>query len=126
MITAVTSGRLRSAALSILASLALVGCASGPAPHAELRASALALAVAETADPEGRAGAELAAARGKYHEAEAAVRAGDHDRAWQLAVEAEAEARLAEARARAAMAEARLAAARYRDLPPGSALVALR
>lgn len=93
-----------------VAILLLTACAvQGPPPYAELSDSARKLAAAEAVVVTGAARSELAAARIKLEAAEAATAAGEHHRAWLLAVEAGLDAELAEALARGEAADLRLA-----------------
>ncbi|WP_425260910.1 DUF4398 domain-containing protein [Rubrivivax sp. RP6-9] len=99
------------AASALAGAVALLGaCASTPPPSSELAVSTAAVAHAAGAGaPEG-APAEMRSARDKLARAQAASSSGDHDLARRLALEATAEAQLAEAlteavRARKAVAE---------------------
>lgn len=80
-----------------LAFFMLAGCASDPAPTAQLQLSEQ--AVAQTRSMEAsRAHEELALAESKLSAARAALQAGDNRQARMLAEQAELDARLAEAR----------------------------
>jgi hypothetical protein len=95
---------LRAGAL--VAGLALVGCAHGEPPRAELAVANTKISDAERAGAAEHAPTELDSARHKLNAAEDAVRDERYDDAQRLASEAEADASLAEARSRAAVAQA--------------------
>lgn len=100
---------IRTGAAGLAALLPAACAVEGPPPYAELSTSAGKLAAAEAVVVGAPASSELAAARAKLEAAEAAIAAGEHDRAWRLAVEAALDAELAEALARAEAAKSRLA-----------------
>ncbi|GBC57309.1 DUF4398 domain-containing protein [Stutzerimonas stutzeri] len=80
-----------------LAFFMLAGCASDPAPTAQLQLSEQAVAQARSMEA-SRAHEELALAESKLGAARAALQAGDNRQARMLAEQAELDARLAEAR----------------------------
>jgi hypothetical protein len=82
----------------------LAGCASGPAPDAELAAAGVAFDQAEDADAAARAPAPYALARDKLERARAASADGENIEARRLAEEALVDAQLAEAAARSEIA----------------------
>jgi Domain of unknown function (DUF4398) len=82
----------------------LAGCASGPAPDAEMGAAELALSQAEDAEAAARAPAPYALARDKLERARDAMADGENLEARRLAEQALVDAQLAEAEARSAVA----------------------
>lgn len=92
-----------------MTSLALVACAGGEPPSAQLGASSQAIANAERAGALEHAPVELQQARDKMAAAREAVRDEDYERARRLAEQAQLDADLAASRAQSA--EAREAAA---------------
>lgn len=89
--------------------LGLAGCASLPAPTAELSAAQQAIARADSADADQYASAEIAQARSSLARAQAAMAKGSDADARSLAVIAAADADLAYARSREAEANTELA-----------------
>jgi hypothetical protein len=83
----------------VLAGFALVvgvgACASVPAPTEQLAVARSMLSQAQSAGATQHAPVELNAARTKLDQAEEAMRREDHERARQLAEQAEVDARLA-------------------------------
>lgn len=88
--------------------LGLAGCATLPAPTAELSAAQQAVARADNADADQYASAEIAQARSLLAQAQAAMAKGREDDARSLAVTAAADADLAYARSREASADTEL------------------
>jgi hypothetical protein len=88
--------------------LGLAGCASLPAPTAELSAAQQAIARADSADADQYASAEIAQARSSLARAQAAMAKGSDADARSLAVIAAADADLAYARSREAEANTEL------------------
>jgi hypothetical protein len=86
--------------------LLLAGCASTPAPTAQLEAARAAIADAESAEAAKHAAPELGQARSKLAAAETAVQNKDMDGAARLAEEARVDADLADARTAAVKARA--------------------
>jgi hypothetical protein len=82
----------------------IAGCASGPAPEAQMGAAELALSQAEDAAAAARAPAPYALARDKLERARAAMADGENVEARRLAEQALVDAQLAEAEARSAVA----------------------
>jgi hypothetical protein len=83
---------------------AIAGCASGPAPEAEMGAAELALSQAEDAEAAARSPAPYALARDKLERARAAMADGENIEARRLAEQALVDAQLAVAEARSAVA----------------------
>lgn len=94
-------------AAALASVLALGACASskGAPPVADLAAARSAITQAESAGAPQAAPVELLAAREKLSRAEAAVREEKFDQARRLAVQAGADAELAERKTRAAKAQ---------------------
>ncbi|MEP6634762.1 MAG: DUF4398 domain-containing protein [Luteimonas sp.] len=88
--------------------LGLAGCATLPAPTAELSAAQQAVARADAADADQYAAADIAQARDLLAQAQAAMAKGRESDARSLAVTALASADLANARSRAAAADTEL------------------
>jgi len=88
------------------AALFVAGCASAPAPTAQLEAARQAIADADSAQAAKHAAPELGQARSKLAAAEAAVQNEDMDNAARLAEEARVDAQLADARTAAVKAQA--------------------
>jgi hypothetical protein len=82
----------------------IAGCASGPAPEAEMAAAELALTQAEDAEVAARAPAPYALARDKLERARNAMADGENVEARRLAEQALVDAQLAEAEARSEVA----------------------
>lgn len=82
----------------------LMGCASGPAPEADVTAAALALDQAEEANAPTLASGAYDVARDKLERARAAMEDGDAAVARHLAAEAQVDAQFATAEARSAVA----------------------
>ncbi|HZS84794.1 MAG TPA: DUF4398 domain-containing protein [Stellaceae bacterium] len=101
--------------LALLAAAGLGGCGSADIPAAQYAVSRTTLAAAERAGAARYAPQELATARLRLGQARAAAQAGDDVIAHRLAMEAEADARLAEVTARA-RATAEIATAFRTDL----------
>lgn len=78
----------------------LSGCSTPPIPTDQMAVSTAAVASAVSAGGSELAPGEMKTARDKLDLARAAMAAKDHDRARMLAMEVEADARLAEVRAR--------------------------
>jgi len=95
--------RIRYARFPMLFSLAVIGagCASTPPPLSELAAADAALAVARDAGASDFAPVELGFAEDKRRAAGAALDGRDYADARRLALQAEADAALAEAKSRA-------------------------
>ncbi|WP_310462303.1 DUF4398 domain-containing protein [Sphaerotilus sp.] len=83
----------------------LAACTSAPVPSDQMAVSTAALASAVSAGAGDLAPADLKTARDKLDRAAAAMTARNYDLARALAMEAEADARLAEVRARSAKAQ---------------------
>lgn len=88
--------------------LGLAGCATLPAPTAELSAAQQAVARADNADADQYASTQIAQARSLLAQAQAAMAKGREDVARSLAVTAAADADLAYARSREASADTEL------------------
>ena len=99
----------RGTAITVLAALALAGCATLPPPTAEVDAAQAAVSAATAADADQYASRDIGLARDALGRAQSALVAGDDDEARKLAVAAAAMADLARARSRAAIAESALA-----------------
>lgn len=84
--------------------VALAGCASDPAPEAELGAAELAVSQAEQANAPAQAAEAYRAARDKLELARDAMEDGDNQEARRLAEQALVDAQLAEAAARSQVA----------------------
>ncbi len=82
-----------------LAVLFLAGCASTPAPTAELAVSTAAVARAVSAGGSDLSSMEMRNARDKLDRANLALAAKDHDRARMLAQQSQVDAQLAQAKA---------------------------
>lgn len=82
--------------------LALAGCSSTPAPVAELSAAKTAFQGAENQEALQYAPVELDRAQTKLKAAEQAMAAEEYEKARRLALEAQADAELAQAKANAA------------------------
>jgi hypothetical protein len=82
----------------------IAGCASGPAPEAEMGAAELALSQAEDAEAAAHAPAPYALARDKLERARDAMADGENVEARRLAEQALVDAQLAEAEARSEVA----------------------
>lgn len=93
--------------LLIAVSVVLVGCASDPAPDAQMRLAAQAVEQARGVGANDELPALVQAQR-KLIEAEAALAEGEHKRARLLAEQAELDARLAEAQHLERRSEAQL------------------
>lgn len=91
--------------LAIIAAGMLAGCASTPAPTAQLAVSRAAVMHASNADTNQYAPVELKSARDKLIGAEQAMAAKNYELAQQLAEEAQIDARLAESKTQAAKAQ---------------------
>lgn len=78
----------------------LSGCSTTPIPTDQMAVSTAAVASAVSAGGSELAPSEMKTARDKLDLAQAAMAAKDYDRARMLAMEVEADARLAEVRAR--------------------------
>ncbi|WP_120995475.1 DUF4398 domain-containing protein [Stutzerimonas urumqiensis] len=87
----------RNALFLLTACTLLVACATDPVPDEQLRLTRQAIEQAEAVGGTDEV-AELALARNKTAQAEAAVQDGDNKRARLLAEQAELDARLAEAK----------------------------
>ena len=101
--------RLRTAGLAAAVSccaMLATGCASAPAPTAQIQSAKQAIEDAERAQAAEHAAPELSQARSKLESANAAVQAKDMEQAARLASEARADAELASARAAAVKAQA--------------------
>lgn len=83
----------------------IVGCASTPAPTAQLAVSRAAVMNASNADTAQYAPVELRSAREKLIRAEQAMDAHNYELADQLATESAVDARLAESKTQAAKAQ---------------------
>lgn len=99
--TTKTCRTLLLAGLSIL----ITGCASTPAPTAQLAVSKAAVMNASNADTNQYAPLELRSAREKLIRAEQAMDARNYELAEQLATEAAVDARLAESKTQSAKAQ---------------------
>jgi len=88
--------------------LGLAGCATLPAPTAELSAAQQAVSRADSADADQYASAEIAQARSLLAQAQAAMAKGHEIDARSFAVTAAADADLAYARSREAAADTEL------------------
>lgn len=88
-------------ALLLVVTLALAGCASTPAPTAQLAVSTAAVSSAGVAGGAEAAPLEMRTARDKLARANAAMADKDYDAARSLAEEAEVDAQLAGVKARA-------------------------
>lgn len=97
--------RPRAALLLVGLPLLAVACASVPAPTAEMAVSEAALNHALSAGAVDGAPMEMGLARDKMARARAALSAGNHELALTLARQAQADARLAEAKTEAAKAD---------------------
>lgn len=93
----------RMAALA--AAILLAGCASAPAPTAQLQAAAQAIATAERVEAGQYAAGELSEARTKLASANKAVQAEKMEQAARLAAEARVDAELSTARTAAVKAQ---------------------
>lgn len=94
------------ATLVLAAAVALGGCASkGVAPVSQMATSRAAVTEAETAGGREHAPLELLSAREKLQQAETAVREENYPAARSYAEQAEADARLSEAKAHTAKAQ---------------------
>ena len=101
--------RLRIAGLMATmtgAALLMVGCASAPAPTAQIESAKQAIDDAERAQAAEHAAPELSQARSKLAAASAAVQDKEMEQAARLAEEARADAELASARTAAVKAQA--------------------
>lgn len=94
--------------LSLAAGIALAGCATLPAPTAELSAAQQSVTRADMADADQYAPDAIARARGALRQAQAAMASGREGDARRLAVLATAAADLAHARSSHAQAVAEL------------------
>ncbi|MCA6216707.1 DUF4398 domain-containing protein [Ideonella sp. B7] len=95
----------RAAGLMVISSLLMASCAQIPAPTADMAVSEAALNHAMGAGAMVGAPTEMTMASDKMAQARAAMRSGHHEPALQLAQEARADARLAEAKTEADKAE---------------------
>lgn len=86
-------------------SILIAGCASTPAPTAQLAVSKAAVMNASNADTSQYAPVELRSAREKLIRAEQAMDGRNYELAEQLATEAAVDARLAESKTQAAKAQ---------------------
>lgn len=93
---------LRHALSTVLVALALAGCASTPPPIGELAAADAALGAARAAGAADFSPVEYGFAQEKRDAAQAALDQRDHAAARALALQAQADAQLAEAKSRAA------------------------
>lgn len=94
-------------ALSTVAGCVLIAaCASAPAPTEQLAAGTAAYESARSAGAPQYAPSEFAVAQQKIEQAQMAMKNGDNERARRLAEEAEADARLANAKTSAARSQA--------------------
>jgi PBP1b-binding outer membrane lipoprotein LpoB len=89
--------RLR-VATGLAGAIMITGCASTPAPTAQLQAAEQAIAAAQRTDANQHAAAELGAAQARLASANAAVQAEEMESAARLADESRVEADLAAAR----------------------------
>jgi hypothetical protein len=96
--------QLRKLMIGAAMLVGIAGCASGPAPDAEMGAAELALSQAEDAEAATRASAPYALARDKLERARDAMADGENIEARRLAEQALVDAQLAEAQARSAVA----------------------
>ena len=96
--------KLRKLMIGAALLVGIAGCASGPAPDAEMGAAELALSQAEDAEAAARAPAPYALARDKLERAHDAMADGENVDARRLAEQALVDAQLAEAEARSAVA----------------------
>ena len=85
--------------------LLMAGCASGPAPTAQMAVSKAAVEHASSASTTEFAPVELQSAKDKLARAEKAMAQENYELARQLAEEAQADARLAEAKSESAQAQ---------------------
>lgn len=85
--------------------LAMAGCASTPAPYAQMTSAKVAIQEADSAGAGTLAPLELRNANKKLAEARQAFDGKQYDRARRLAEEAQVDAKLAETRARTAKAQ---------------------
>lgn len=96
------SVRNRYAPILFMIAVTLSGCASTPPPMAELAAADAAIAAARDASAGDLAPVEFGFAEDKRRAARVALDDRDYEAARQLALQAEADAALAEAKSRAA------------------------
>jgi len=96
---------MKTAALTALMAIALVGCASTPRPAEELARAKSLVQQADAANAQRFAADELTDARDKLQEAEKADTAKDYDVTRRRANEAAADAELASALARSRQVE---------------------
>jgi outer membrane PBP1 activator LpoA protein len=101
-------GRRRAGRLAAIASAALLaaGCASTPAPTAQIESAQQAIDDADRAEAARHASPELSQARSKLAAANTAVQNKDMEQAARLADEARVDAELASARTAAVKAQA--------------------
>ncbi len=92
------------AALAAFAALALTACASTPPPTAEMAVSTAAVGRAVSAGATELSAMDLRNARDKLEQANVALAARDHERARRLALEAQVDAQLAQAKAESSKA----------------------
>lgn len=98
----------KTAALAIYGSLLLSACASAPPPNSDITAADLTIKRAQEVNAGEFAALEMEGARDKLQQARSIVDRKDDDnypKAARLAQEAQADARLAEAKARATKAQ---------------------
>lgn len=98
------------AAIALCALGLLAGCASGKPPEAEIARSNAAVSDAVSAGATELAPNDLRAAQEKLAAAQKAVAEKEYDRARQLAMQAEVDAKLAETRTRSAKSQKAAAA----------------
>ena len=101
-------GQRRAGLLAAIASAAMLaaGCASTPAPTAQIESAQQAIDDAERAEAAKHASPELSQARSKLAAANTAVQNKDMEQAARLAEEARVDAELASARTAAVKAQA--------------------
>ena len=101
-------GRRRAGLLAAISTAALLaaGCASPPAPTAQIESAQQAIDDAERAEAAKHASPELSQARSKLAAANTAVQNEDMEQAARLAEEARVDAELASARTAAVKAQA--------------------
>ncbi len=104
-----TIGR-RCAGLTLIASMALAGCASVPPPDGAMNMAQNRLQAARDADAADYAPVDLGFAQNKFQQAQSAMATRDYAVASNLADESSADADLARAKARLASARAKIKA----------------